>query len=182
MTVKQKEWDYNSWKVRAQERTNCRAMCWEYNRIDPADMESRNKKIKEIIPNIGTGNKINQPFMCDYGTNIYMGNDNYFNHNVSILDVDEIVIGNNCQFAPNVLLSAVYHPLNSEKRKNRTYYAKKIIIEDNVWICSNAVITAGVKIGKNSVVAAGAVVTSDVPESVLVAGVPAKVVKKLDLE
>lgn len=176
---KEQVWTKAEYKLRAEERTRCRSLCWQYNRIDPADMNARNKMIKQIIPKMGAGNKINQPFMCDYGTNIIMGSNNFFNNNVTILDVAEVKIGNNCQFAPNVIMASVYHPVNPEERKAGKYLAKKIVIKDNVWVCANAVIGAGVTIGSNSVVAAGAVVTKDVPAGVLVAGCPAVVKKKL---
>lgn len=176
---KEKAWTQKEWKQFSAERTKCRSMCWQYNNIDPADMDARNKMIKKIIPNMGEGNKINQPFMCDYGKNITMGNNNFLNHNVSILDVDEMVIGNNCQIAPNVIFTPAYHPTEIKKRSERVQLGKKIEIGDNVWICANAVIIEGVKIGNNSVVAAGAVVIKDVPDNVLVAGVPSKVKKRL---
>lgn len=108
-----------------------------------------------------------------------IGDGVFINRNLRIAmpgDVS-VIISNNVAIGPNVMLECAYHGFNIEDRKKT--FAKSIYIEENVWIGAGAIVLAGVRIGKNSVVAAGAVVTKNVPENVLVAGVPAKIKKEL---
>jgi acetyltransferase-like isoleucine patch superfamily enzyme len=87
-------------------------------------------------------------------------------------------IGDDVMIAPNVSIITTGHPLEPSRR--RAYIeTKPIVIERNVWIATGATIIGGVTVGENSVVAAGAVVTKDVPPNSLVAGVPAKVIRSL---
>ncbi len=94
-------------------------------------------------------------------------------------DDGKIIIGDNVSISPGsvVISYGLDTAVLDSKRPHKS--SGDIILEDNVWICSNATVTGGVRIGKNSVVAAGAVVSSDVPDNCVVAGVPAKVVKRL---
>jgi len=189
--------DFELKKWTGEECLKCRSLCWKYNKTDPLNVKKREVIIRKLIPNMGDGNKITQPFFCDLGANIRMGSNNFFNNNVCILDTGEVVIGNNCQIAPNVIITAASHSTKVKPqaakisvssgvrayfgtREVREAFSSKIIIGDNVWIGANAVILPGVTIGNNVVVGAGAVVNKDVPDSVVVAGVPAKIIKKLN--
>lgn len=107
------------------------------------------------------------------GGRISIGENNFFNRNVSVTSLDNIFIGDNCKFANNVVLVDHDHDYMN---KNVGYKTAPIIVKNNVWIGANAVITKGVIIGNNSVVAAGAVVVHDVPDNTVVAGVPARVI------
>jgi acetyltransferase-like isoleucine patch superfamily enzyme len=141
------------------------------------------EEIVEIFSEL-TGNKIDSSFMCfppfytDFGKNITIGNNVFFNTGCSFQDRGGIRIGNGSMLGMNVTIATLNHGLSIETR-NITY-PSPVIIGDNVWIGSNATILPGVTIGNNSVVAAGAVVTKDVPENTVVAGVPAKVVKEIN--
>jgi acetyltransferase-like isoleucine patch superfamily enzyme len=106
--------------------------------------------------------------------------ENFFaNYNFIVLDGNYVRIGDNVWIAPNVGIYAAGHPLDVEDRIAGEEYAFPVTIEDNVWIGGSVSIIGGVTIGKNSVVAAGSVVIRDVPPDTLVAGNPAKVVRKL---
>ncbi|MED3550279.1 sugar O-acetyltransferase [Cytobacillus praedii] len=130
-----------------------------------------------------TGNKVDPSFMCfppfytDFGKNITIGKNVFFNTGCSFQDRGGITIGDGSLIGMNVTIATLNHGLPLETR-NITY-PSPVVIGKNVWIGSNATILPGVKIGDNSVVAAGAVVTKDVPENTIVAGVPAKAVKKI---
>lgn len=117
------------------------------------------------------------PFYTDFGQNIHIGNHVTFNAGVTMQDQGGIFIGNNVLIGHHAVLATLNHDLNPEKRGD--LHPAPIVIEDNVWIGSNATILAGVSIGEGAVVAAGAVVTKDVPARTVVAGVPAKVIKKI---
>lgn len=131
-----------------------------------------------------TGEKVDASFTCfppfytDFGKNIIIGKNVFLNTGCSFQDRGGITIGDGTLIGMNVSISTLNHGFSSETRN--TTYPSPVIIESNVWIGTGANILPGVTIGSNSVVAAGAVVTKDVPENVVVAGVPAKVVKKID--
>jgi len=92
----------------------------------------------------------------------------------------EIHIGKYCLIANNVIIVTGNHNINGKLYYNNVTYAD-VIIGDNVWIASNALILPGVKIGNNAVVAAGAVVTSDISANTIVGGIPAEVIRKIDI-
>lgn len=144
----------------------------------PYGHPKRNLLIKKILATYGENNIIKEGFKCTFGSNISIGNECFFNFNVTILDSYEVVIGNNVQIGPNVVISAVTHSLEIENRKQSI--GGKIVIEDNVWIGAGAIILSNIKVGKGAVVGAGAVVTKDVPPHTIVAGIPAKEIKKIN--
>ena len=109
-----------------------------------------------------------------------MGDDFLANYNVTILDVDEVRIGNHVMIGPNTLISTVNHPLTPMGRRKHLSLIKPVTIGNDVWIGGNVTILPGVTIGSNVVVAAGAVVTKDGPDNTLVGGVPAKFIKTLE--
>lgn len=161
------------------ERVKCKLLCQEYNNIQYDDIEKREKILKQILGKTKEKFFIEQPFICDYGYNIEIGENFYSNHNLVILDCAKVKFGYNVFIAPNCGFYTAEHPLNAETRNKGSEYAKPIIIGNNVWIGGGVQILSGVTVGNNSVVAAGAVVTKNVPDNSVVAGVPAKVIKSL---
>lgn len=115
------------------------------------------------------------PFYTDYGKNINIGEDVFINACCHFQDHGGVTIGDGCQIGHNVVFATLNHELEPEKRK--TTRPAPIVLGKNVWIGSNATILQGVTIGDNAVVAAGAVVTKDVPPNTVVGGVPAKFIK-----
>ncbi len=162
--------------------TKARMLYWKYNQTSPLEQNEREQLLKELLGGFGKKLEILPPFYCDYGFNISIGDNVFMNMNCCILDVVPVVIGDNVMFGPNVQIYTATHPINPNKRIEGLESGKIIIIEDNVWIGGGAIVCPGVKIGKGSVIAAGAVVVKDVPENVFVGGNPAKIIKKeLDL-
>ena len=161
------------------ERVKCKLLCQEYNNIKYDDIEKREKILKQILGKTKEKFFIEQPFICDYGYNIEIGENFYSNHNLVILDCAKVKFGDNVFIAPNCGFYTAEHPLDAETRNKGSEYAKPIIIGNNVWIGGGVQILSGVTVGNNSVVAAGAVVTKNVPDNSVVAGVPAKVIKFL---
>ncbi|MFJ7975823.1 sugar O-acetyltransferase [Peribacillus sp. NPDC096379] len=141
------------------------------------------EEIVEIFSEL-TGNKVDSSFMCfppfytDFGKNITIGKNVFFNTGCSFQDRGGIRIGDGSMIGMNVTIATLNHGLSVETRN--TTYPSPVVIGENVWIGSSATILPGVTIGDKSVVAAGAVVTKDVPENTIVAGVPAKIIKKID--
>ncbi|RST23040.1 sugar O-acetyltransferase [Streptomyces sp. WAC04770] len=119
------------------------------------------------------------PFFTEYGLNTTFGENVFVNQGCTFMDKGGIRVGNGVMIAPKVSLITGGHPLPLGERREYLSYAP-IVIEDDVWIGTAAVITQGVTIGAGAVVAAGAVVTRDVPAGTVAAGVPARVIKKID--
>ncbi|WP_430507691.1 DapH/DapD/GlmU-related protein [Rossellomorea marisflavi] len=143
------------------------------------------EEIVEIFREL-TGREVDDSFMCfppfytDFGKNISIGKDVFFNTGCSFQDRGGIHIGDGSLIGMNVNIATLNHGLDMKTR--HTTYASPVTIGKNVWIGSGATILPGVTIGDRAVVAAGAVVTKDVPEGTVVAGVPAKVVKTIEEE
>jgi acetyltransferase-like isoleucine patch superfamily enzyme len=117
------------------------------------------------------------PVYSDFGKNISIGEDVFINSGCCFQDQGGVSIGKGCQIGHQVVFATIDHGLMPEKRHD--IFMDRIVLEENVWVGSHATILKGVRIGHDSVVAAGAVVTKDVPPRSVVAGVPAKVVKTL---
>jgi maltose O-acetyltransferase len=161
------------------ERDVAKQNVYEYNKLNPLEKEIRKKIIKNLFGRIGENFLIEQPFYCDYGYNIEIGENFYSNHNLVILDAAKVVIGNNVFIAPNVGMYTAGHPIDVKQRNEGLEYAKSIKIGNNVWIGGNCVILPGVSIGDNTVVGAGSVVVKNLPENVIAVGNPCRVIKNI---
>lgn len=131
-----------------------------------------------------TGQKVDEnfgifpPFNADYGQNIKIGKNVFINSGCCFQDQGGIEIGDNVLIGQQVVIATINHDLNPEKRKNML--SAPVKIGNRVWIGAHATILSGVTVGDNSVIAAGAVVTKDVPENAVVAGVPARIIKRIE--
>lgn len=123
---------------------------------------------------------ISLPFYTDFGKHISFGKDIFLNQNVTFVDLGGIYIEDKVLIGPGARLLTVNHLEDPAKRRGIQVHS--IRIKENAWIGANATILSGVTIGENSIVAADATVTKDVPDNVIVAGTPAKVVKEIATE
>lgn len=181
MTEREKmlaEMPYNpSDKELVEMRAYARKMCKQFNDCEPQDNEKMTNILKNLFGSTGDNIYMEPSFRCDYGKNIYVGENFYANFNCVILDVAEVRIGKNCMIAPNVAIYTATHPIDPIERNSGIEYAKKITIGNNCWLGGNSVICPGVTLGNNVVVGAGAVVTKSFGDNVVLAGNPAKVIK-----
>lgn len=161
-----------------EEQQICRKKLQRLNFMDRSDFQGLEEAVRDLLGK-SDGAFINPPFYCDYGTNIEVGKNFFANYNCTILDVAKVRIGDNCQLAPNVAIYTAGHPVHPVSRNSGYEYGKEITIGDNVWIGGNAVICPGVHIGNNVVIGAGSVVTKDVPDWVIAAGNPCRVLRKI---
>ncbi len=155
-----------------------RRLTQELNTVDRTDFG----KIAELVEKLfgkSEGAFVNPPFYCDYGFHIEVGKNFFANYNCTILDVAKVVIGDNCQMAPNVAIYTAGHPVHPDTRNTAYEYGIPVTIGDNVWIGGNTVICPGVHIGDNVVIGAGSVVTKDIPAWTIAAGNPCKVIRKI---
>jgi len=158
-------YDANYDKELIKERYMVKDKCFEYNNIKPSDIEKRTKLMKDILGKTKENFLIEQPFMCDYGYNIEVGENFYANHNLIILDANKVKFGDNVFVAPNCGFYTAGHPIDFEVRNKGLEYAKQIEVGNNVWIGGNVVVLPGVKIGDNVVIGAGSVVNKDIPSN-----------------
>ena len=154
-------------------------LCYEYNNLKPSETEKRKELIEKILGKAGKNIRIEQPFMCDYGYNIEIGEKFYANHNLIILDAEKVEIGDNVFIAPNCNIYTASHPIDTVERNKGLEYANKVKIGNNVWIGGNVTILPGVTIGDNSTIGAGSVVTKDIPANVVAYGNPCRVAKNI---
>lgn len=157
-----------------------RAKLWEFNNMNPADVARLKALFREIVENCGDKFHINQPFRCDYGCNISIGNNFFANFNLTILDEAQVSIGDNVFIGPNVSIYTACHPVEAELRNTGVEWAESVTIGNNVWIGGSSTILPGVKIGDNAVVGAGSVVTKDVEANTVVGGNPARLIKRIN--
>lgn len=156
-----------------------RQKLWEFNNMNPGDPEALMGLFREIVPRCGEQVHVNQPFRCDYGCNIIIGDNFFANFNLTILDEALVTIGDNVFIGPNVSIYTACHPIDPEERNTGVEWAEPVTIGSSVWIGGGATVLPGVTIGDNSVIGAGAVVTHDIPAGVVVGGNPAKILKKV---
>ncbi|MFD0769303.1 sugar O-acetyltransferase [Bacillus sp. CGMCC 1.60114] len=151
----------------------------EFNRSDVEDFEKREILIQELFGSVGENVSIEHNFHCDLGYNIHVGKNFYAGYNCTILDIAEVRIGDDCMIGPNVGIYTAGHSIEPKDR-NKSGYAIPIKIGNNVWIGGNCVILPGTTIGDNSIIAAGSVVTKDVPPNTVAVGNPAKPLKTIE--
>ncbi|MBC8530510.1 sugar O-acetyltransferase [Gehongia tenuis] len=160
------------------ECTRAKVLMQALNGAPAGDYAGQGRLLRELVGSIGENVMVGQGFLCNLGYNIHLGDRFYANANVTLLDLGEIRFGKNCMVGPNAALYAVEHELLPAGR-NDSAYGVPITVEDDVWIGGSAVVLGGVRIGRGAVIAAGAVVTKDVPAMTVAAGNPARVVRRL---
>jgi maltose O-acetyltransferase len=151
----------------------------EYNQLLPSQLSEQRAILKELLGSCGDEILINQPFRCDYGCNIHVGERFFANFNLTVLDEAPVNIGHDAFIGPNVSIYTACHSTNVEERNSRREWAQPVNIGNNVWIGGSVTILPGVTIGDGVTIGAGSVVTKDVPANVVVAGNPAKIIKRL---
>ncbi|KGP73346.1 sugar O-acetyltransferase [Pontibacillus yanchengensis] len=160
----------------SQDRLRAKQICHQFNQTNPSQMQHRQSILKELL-NQETDAHIEPHFYCDYGYNIHLGEGFYANHNCVVLDCNTVKIGDYVQFGPNVQVYTATHPIDSKQRLEGKEMAYPIQIGDYTWIGGSTVIMPGVTIGRNTVIGAGSVVTKSIPDGVVAAGNPCKVIK-----
>ena len=168
------------WNVVSETIKRAMRLAAEINKLSCDDAA----KVRDIFSEL-TGRKVDDsfmlipPFYSAYGLDLRVGQRVFINQCCTLYDMGGVDIADRVMIGPNVNIITTGHPLELSQRRS-FIEAKPIVIEKNVWIATAATIIGGVTVGENSVVAAGAVVTKDVPPNSFVAGVPAKVVRSIE--
>ena len=164
------------------ERLDCKEMCRDYNDIRPKAIKDRESLLRKILGAVKNNILIEQPFYCDYGYNIRVGENFYANFNLVILDEALVTFGDNVFIAPNCGFYTAGHPVNPIERNKGLEYARPITVGNNVWIGAGVQVLPGVSIGDNCVIGAGSVVVKDIPANSVAVGNPCKVVKSIIID
>ncbi len=169
-----------------------RELTREYYFSDYRESQKRYALLRQLLGGIGENVAIDTPFHCDYGKNIFLGNNVIINMDCTFVDNQPIRIGDNVLIASNVQLYTSSHPVLPEERlvpdwkeRQTTFfrtYARPIEIKNNVWIGGGCILLAGVTIGENSVIGAGSVVNRSIPPNCVAAGNPCKVIRYFDAD
>ena len=166
-------------KSLVKERETCKDLCFDYNNLRPSETKKRTALIKKLIGKVEQNYLIEQPFYCDYGWNIEIGENFYANHGLVILDPAKVSFGDNVFIGPNCNFYTAIHPIDATERNSAKEYAKPILVGNNVWFGGNVTVLPNVKIGSNVVIGAGSVVTKDIPDNVVAAGNPCKILRQI---
>jgi maltose O-acetyltransferase len=140
----------------------------------------RRSILEELLGYIGETSTIEPPFYCSYGRNTHLGDHVYLNYSCTILDNNQVSIGDHVMVGPAVQIYTAAHLLEATLRNQGLEVAKPITVESDVWIGGGAILLPGVVVGRGSVVGAGAVVSRDVPAFTVVAGNPARVIRRIE--
>ena len=150
------------------------------NKLSVEDNEEIQSLIHELLGYEPDHLALILPFTCDYGTNISLGEDVFINSNCYLMDGAKITIGSHVFIGPYCGLYTAAHPLQYRYRNQGLEKALPITIGDNCWLGANVSVMPGVTVGNGCVIATGAVVTKDLPDNALAAGVPAKIIRFID--
>ena len=162
-----------------EDKKNARILCSRLNN-SPEDESLRKEILEELLGGCGERISVKPPFHCDYGYNIFVGDDLFLNFDCVFLDAAPIRIGEHCMIGPKTCIYAINHSLDAESRKEKIGIPAPVVIGDNVWIGGGVTILPGVTIGDNTVIAAASVVTKSFPDHVMIAGNPARIIKHIE--
>ena len=165
-----------------QAKQRAQKLCVEYNEKVNQENFYDEALLNALLKKVGRDPYVEPNFRCFLGSRIKLGDEVFLNHDVTLQDMAEITIGNNVNIAPRTGIFTEFSPKDKELRRQKTRYAKPVVIEDGVWLGGNVTVWGGVTIGKNSIIGAGSVVTANIPENVIAVGNPAKVIKKIEAD
>lgn len=180
-------------KIFLEFKNTARKLLAEYNSLAYDQKQEKTAILKQLFGRIGSNVSVGLPFLCDYGRNIYIGNNVSVNMNCTFVDCSRIEIGSNVLIASNVQLYTATHPVELSERltpgwtdRMDTYfcrtYALPIKIGNGCWLGGGVIVLPGVTIGEGSVIGAGSVVTKDIPPNSVAVGNPCRVIRKINGE
>lgn len=164
----------------AEMRERARDLCFDYNNLRPSDTAGRRQIMNRLLGATDGSFSVISPFYCDYGCFIRIGKDFFANYNCKILDGGPVVFGDNVLIGPDCTFATPSHMLDPAQRLEKLEVFLPISVGSNVWFSANVTVLGGVTIGDNSVIAAGSVVTRDIPAGCLAMGTPCRAVRELN--
>ena len=164
----------------AKERKRAKHLCYLFNQTDPDDEPEQKKILTELIGRTAGEYCITAPFYCDYGTYISLGSRFFANYNCKILDGAPVEFGDDVRIGPDCTFVTPSHVPDPQMRKEGYEIFLPIRVGNNVWFGAGVTVLGNVAIGDDSIIAAGSVVTRDIPSGVFAAGIPCRVIRNLD--
>ncbi len=174
------------WRVERKRKTHL--LNQKYNVLSEYQPEERKAILREILGELNENVVLQGPITFHYGIHTKIGKNTFINFNFTCQDDTDVIIGENCDFGPNVTITTPIHPMLAGERKvlmcpdgvaRRLCYAKPVRIGNGCWICANVTILPGVTIGDGCVIGAGSVVTRSIPDNCFAAGNPCRVIRRL---
>jgi maltose O-acetyltransferase len=159
-------------------RIRARRLTQQLGALDPAEDAERDALLRALLGELGEGAWVEAPFHCDYGTQIRLGTRVFINMGCIFLDAAPITLGDDVQIGPGVQLLTSDHPRDAEGRSGGLESALPISIGDRAWLGGGVIVLPGVEIGRDAVIGAGSVVTRSVPEGVVAAGSPCRLISQ----
>lgn len=160
-------------------RKRAKHLCQQINALRADQTKARKPLYQQLFAQVSRA-YIEPHFFCDYGSNIFLGENFYANHNCVILDAAEVHIGDDVMLGPNVQIYATTHPIDPVERATGKEFATAVHIGNRCWIGGGAIILAGVSIGDDTVIGAGSLVTKDIPAGVVAVGNPCRILKSIE--
>ena len=162
------------------EQVVCMQKLWEYNQIQPKDMDKRFAKLQDMFAEIGEGSYIEPPLHANFGgKHVHFGKNVYANYNLTMVDDTHIYVGDNTMIGPNVTIATAGHPIDPALRDVQAQFNMEVHIGRNVWLGGGCVLLPGVSVGDNTVIGAGSIVTKDIPANVVAYGNPCRVIREI---
>ena len=162
------------------EQVVCMQKLWEYNQIQPKDMDKRFAKLQDMFAEIGEGSYIEPPLHANFGgKHVHFGKNVYANYNLTMVDDSHIYVGDNTMIGPNVTIATAGHPIDPALRDVQAQFNMEVHIGRNVWLGGGCVLLPGVSIGDNTVIGAGSIVTKDIPANVVAYGNPCRMIREI---
>lgn len=157
-------------------------LMYDFNHARPSEREKANALLRQALGSVGEGSVVLAPFQCDYGVNIHIGRDCFFNKGCCILDERPVEFGDHVFVGPMCGFHAAIHPTDIARRAAGIERAEPIRVGSHVWIGAQVCVLPGVSIGDCSIVGAGSVVTRDIPPRSVAVGNPCRVIRTLTEE
>ncbi len=178
-------------KIFLEFKTRTRKLLNEYNNLAYEQKEEKADLLKRLFGKTGTNVSVGTPFICDYGRNIYLGNNVSVNMNCTFVDCNKITVGDNVLIASNVQIYTATHPVELSERLTPGWnpdsdeyfcrtYALPVTIGSGCWLGGGVIILPGITVGEGCVIGAGSVVTRDIPPHSVAVGNPCRVIRKIN--
>lgn len=160
-------------------RVQAKKLFRAYNKTDDEQTAERSRLLQSLLGGVGKNVWIEPDFRCEFGKNIYIGDNTYINFGCVILDCARVDIGKNCLLGPNIGIYPVNHALDAAERRHGGCQSAPVHIGSDVWLGGDVKIMAGVSIGDGAVIGSGSVVTKSIPAGVIAVGSPCRVLRKI---
>ncbi len=171
-----------AYEGRDEANLKCLDLCHEFNHMKPSALEERTALMRKILHKAGKNLRVEQPIHISFGYNVEAGDNFFVNHDCVFLDPGKITFGDNVFIGPQCGFHTAHHNIHTYWRNQGYEYAFPITVGDNVWFGAGVQVMPGVTIGSNVVIGGGSVVVKDIPDNVIAAGNPCKVIRPITEE